>query len=65
MTTREALNNILDGLSEEKLRALLDFAAFLQWAKEWNGAAAAGFAKCYGPDEPEYTEEDVKRGRRP
>jgi hypothetical protein len=65
MTTREALDKLLAELPEEKLRAVLEFAEFLRWGKEWNAAAAASFAKCYGPDEPEYTEADVLRGRRP
>jgi len=63
VTIREALDKALVDLSEDQLRELLDFARFLNWQDErecWQRFGKAQLAKAYGPDEPEYSELDVK-----
>jgi hypothetical protein len=67
MTVREVLNQVLDGLPEERVREVLDFAMFLKWRDEdqlWQQFGLEQLAKAYGPDEPEYTEADMKPERK-
>ncbi len=57
MSTRETLTRLLDSLSEERLKQLLDFANYLKLKEEqaeWERGGLAHFATCYGPDEPDY-----------
>jgi hypothetical protein len=73
MTTREQLNEILDSLPDMRLYEVLDFARYLYWLEgrareeleDWKRAGMTAFAKCYGPDEPEYTLDDVKPKQQP
>jgi hypothetical protein len=68
MSTKEKLLKVLDALPEGRLGEVLDFARFLYWlerqAKEevedWQQFGRQQFARAYGPDEPEYTEADIK-----
>ncbi len=63
MTTRDALTQVLARLDEERLREVLDFAHFVSARderREWTDLALAGLARAYGPDEPDYTEADIK-----
>lgn len=63
MTAKEALDQVVDTLSEERVREVLDFARFLRWQEEreqWRQFGQAQLARAYGPDEPEYTEADIK-----
>ena len=63
MTVRELLNTVLDGLSEEQLREVADFAMFLRSRAEdelWSRFSLEQLAKAYGPDEPDYGEVDVQ-----
>ena len=64
MTTKEALQQILQELPEDRLGELLDFARFLSWQEEQEGWRQFGreqLARAYGPDELEYTTDDIKR----
>jgi len=63
MTTKEALEEILQGLPESRLSEVMDFARFLSWQEErdsWRQFGRAQLARAYGPDEPDYTLEDHK-----
>jgi len=63
MTTKEYLDEILEGLPEDRLNELLQFARFLSSQEERDGWREFGrnqLARVYGPDEPEYTLEDIK-----
>ena len=63
MRIKEQLHSVVELLSEERLRQLLDFALYLQSAEEregWQQFGRAQLARAYGPDEPDYSEEDVK-----
>jgi hypothetical protein len=65
MTTKEALDVVLHELPEERLSQLLDFARFLSSrdeAEAWQQFGRMQLAKAYGPDEPDYTLDDVKGG---
>ena len=58
MSTREALDKLLESLPEERLREVLDFAQFLSGQEEragWQQFGQSQLARAYGPDEPEYT----------
>jgi hypothetical protein len=68
MTIRQSLNSVLDRLPEDRLAELLDFAEFLeskQGQETWSQAARQRFAEAYGPDEPEYSEADIKPASKP
>jgi hypothetical protein len=57
------LKELADKLTNENLIQLLDFAQFLrmkQEANEWSLAGSASIEKCYGVEEDEYTEADIK-----
>ena len=63
MTTRERLDGVLETLSEDQLRQVFDFARFVAWSEEradWQRFGRDQLARAYGPDEPEYTEADLK-----
>lgn len=62
MTIHERLNEIIEDLSEERLRALLEFAEFLDAREEreaWTNLGLEQLAMAYGDDEPEYTLADI------
>lgn len=61
MGIHEALANVLSTLPEERLKEVLDFAEFLRLKQEqedWQKAGLTHFARCYGPDEPDYGSAD-------
>ncbi len=63
MTTKEALEQILVELPENRLGEVVDFARFLSAQGErevWRQFGRLHLAKAYGNDEPEYTEADLK-----
>jgi len=63
MDARSSLEHLLQGLSDERLRQLIDFARFLVAEDErqgWQDLGRAQLARAYGPDEPEYTRSDIK-----
>jgi hypothetical protein len=64
MTNRQLLTEMLAELSDERLDELLDFAKYLAWKNDrasWQQFGQSQFAKVYGDDEPEYTEDDLLR----
>ncbi len=66
MSTKEALTALIERMPEDRLREVLDFALFVSRQSEreaWTGLALDGLARAYGPDEPEYTEADLKPER--
>jgi hypothetical protein len=57
MNSRATLEALLDGLSEDRLRQLIDFARFLAEEDEqvaWQRFGQTQLARAYGPDEPDY-----------
>ncbi|MGW8258292.1 MAG: hypothetical protein ACWGMZ_12465 [Thermoguttaceae bacterium] len=63
MTTKEALEQILVDLPENRLGEVLDFAKQLKEQGEseaWRQFGRCQLAKAYGDDEPEYSEADLK-----
>jgi len=65
MKLKEAIDEVLEGLPEERQREVLDFARFVSQAgdaDEWRGVGQSGLARAYGPSEPEYSEADIKSG---
>jgi hypothetical protein len=69
MTTREAIDKVLKDLPEPRLWEVLDFARYLRWLEKeaneecaaWHRLNAAQAALSDGPEEPVYTEADIKR----
>ena len=63
VTTKQVLDSVLQDLPEDRLGELLDFARFLSWQEEneaWRQFGRQQLARAYGPDEPEYTEADIR-----
>jgi hypothetical protein len=63
MDTRAILDPLLDSLSEERLHQLIDFARFLAASddqRDWQDFGRRQLAQAYGPDEPDYTEADIR-----
>ncbi len=63
MNARASLDHLLEGLSEDRLRQLVNFARFLAEEDEqaaWQRFGQTQLARAYGPDEPDYTEADLK-----
>lgn len=68
MSMMQALDELLATFPEDHVREVLDFARFLharQEQEEWRRFGAHQLAQAYGPDEPEYSEADIKRQRQP
>ena len=69
MTIHEALDKVLNDLPETRLWEVLDFARYLRWLEkeageecaDWHRLNAAQAALLHGPEDPEYTEADIKR----
>lgn len=62
MSAREALQEILDGLPDDRVNEVLDFARFLTWQEEsqaWRRFGEDQLARAYGPDEPDYRAADL------
>jgi hypothetical protein len=65
MSVKTTLVQLLDSLPEERQREVLDFAEFLAWQDDragWRRFGRAHLARAYGPDEPEYTHDDIQPG---
>lgn len=63
MRVKKALDELLAAFPEDQLREVLDFAQFLtlqQERQEWHRFGMQQLARAYGPDEPEYSEADLK-----
>ena len=68
MSALARLEPILEGLSEDRIRQLIDFARFLaveQERQEWLRFGPQQLARAYGPDEPDYSEADIRPDRQP
>lgn len=68
MIDRSVLDPLLEGLSEERLGQLIDFARFLyieDERRDWERFGRNQLAKAYGPDEPEYSEADIRTPANP
>jgi hypothetical protein len=67
MELKQAIQQVLDELPEDRLRQLLDYARYLAAAREaaeWEEAGLQEFAKLY-EGEPEYTLADIKTSNEP
>jgi hypothetical protein len=67
-STLTRLEPIVDGLSEDRVRQLIDFARFLameQDRQEWSRFGQQQLARAYGADEPDYSEADLRPSRKP
>jgi hypothetical protein len=68
MTTTEKLLKVLEALPERRLGEVLDFARFVYWLERqekeefdaWHRFGQGQWDELYGPNEPEYTEADIK-----
>ncbi len=63
MSVKKALDELLATFPEDHLREVLDFARFVnarQEREEWRRFGSRQLARAYGPNEPEYTEADLK-----
>ena len=63
MTTKETISALLKEMPEDRQRAVLNFARFVSRraeGDEWTGLALEHLSRAYGPDEPQYTEADLK-----
>jgi hypothetical protein len=63
MSVKKTLDELLATLPEDRLREVLDFVHFVnarQEREQWQGFGTSQLARAYGPDEPEYTEADLK-----
>lgn len=68
MSVRQSLEKVLESLPDERLNEVLNFAEFLSWREErgaWREFGRAQLAKAYGPNEPEYSMNDLKKELRP
>ena len=68
MTTRERLEDVLQGLPEYRVQEVPDFAAFLRSQEDceaWREFGRQQLARAYGDDEPEYGPEDIKADGEP
>jgi hypothetical protein len=62
MNVKKSLDELLATFPEDQLQEVLDFAQFVtarQEREEWRRFGAQQLARAYGPDEPEYNEEDT------
>ena len=62
MSALESLEKLLKNMSEDRLREVVDFAAFLNWREEragWRQFGQTQFSRAFGPNEPEYTLADL------
>jgi hypothetical protein len=63
MSLKKTLDELLATFPEDQLREVLDFAQFVrarQEREEWRRFGGQQLARAYGPNEPEYTEADLK-----
>ena len=61
MSTRDALNRVLQALPEGRVREVLDFAESLKGQDEvdWKQFGQSQLERAYGDDEPEYSLADL------
>lgn len=62
MTTRQAIESVIEDLAEDRLREVLDFARFIRLREDdenWGQFGRHQLARAYGDDEPEYRTEDI------
>ena len=65
MELRNAIDQVLKELPEERLQEVLDFARFVSQTietEQWRAFGRAQLARAYGDDEPGYTDADLKPG---
>jgi hypothetical protein len=63
MVTKDEIQRVLEELPEDRVHQVLDFARYVSQAneaEEWRSFGKSQFAKCFGNDEPEYSEADIK-----
>jgi hypothetical protein len=63
MSVKKTLDELLATFANEQLQEVLDFAQFVsarQEREDWRRFGVQRLARAYGPDEPEYTEADLK-----
>jgi hypothetical protein len=63
MEMKEAIQELLENLPEERVREVLDFTRFIAQsndAAEWRAFGQSQLSRCYGADEPDYSEADLK-----
>jgi hypothetical protein len=63
MTIQQQIGTLLSALPEARQRLILDFARFVaeeDQQEDWREFARVQFARAYGPDEPEYSEADLR-----
>jgi hypothetical protein len=68
MSIPDAITHVLNRLPLERQREVLDFAEFLslkQEQRDWQQSGREHFARCYGPDEPDYGEVPGPTDRQP
>ncbi len=68
MELRQAVQQVLQELPEDRVREVLDFARFIAQSREaddWRALGRAQFSQAYGLDEPEYAESDLKPVSKP
>jgi hypothetical protein len=68
LSTLARIELILEGLSDDRIRQLIDFARFLaleQDRQKWLRFGQERLARAYGPDEPDYSEADLRPNRKP
>ena len=67
MNVMATLEKVLQTLPDERQQEVLSYAEFLSWREEtiaWQNFGKAQLAKAYGPNEPEYSSADLKKGAR-
>ncbi|HRK31596.1 MAG TPA: hypothetical protein PLD59_10995 [Tepidisphaeraceae bacterium] len=65
MKLREAIEQVLEHLPEDRQKQVLDFARFIaaeRDGEQWRAAGRHGLARAFGEDEPEYTWPPPKQG---
>jgi hypothetical protein len=63
MTTRQAIDQLLQDLPDEQLGEVLAFARYVIWREQrepWLRFGRDHLAKAYGENEPDYAIEDIK-----
>jgi hypothetical protein len=63
MDPRQTLQQMVKELPDEVVRQIVDFAEYVAFKierEEWQEFGRMQLACLYGPDEPEYTEADIK-----
>ena len=63
MTSKELLAEILQGLPENRLDEVADFARFLNWQEDreaWRDFGRTQLARAFCEDEPDYSLNDIK-----